>query len=199
MRKSGRTGAGERNPDNHKNQQFNLNKFILILTLCSFSFTILAQQVRKMKITDLDSYIQHADHPLIVNFWATYCVPCMEEMPAFIDITNRHKRESVELLLVSLDMAKSYPDKITRFAREKGLPRYIVWLEETNADYFCPKIDQQWSGAIPATLFVNQKTGYRKFFEQQISAAQLQKIFAEMLEPSKNKEQKSASLDRTAN
>lgn len=173
-------------------------KTIFIIALLGFCSTIMAQEIRKVKATDLESYIKSADHPLIVNFWATYCVPCMEEMPAFVNITNMHKREGVELLLVSLDMPSFFPDKIARFAKEKKLPGGLLWLAETNADYFCPKIDTQWSGAIPATLFINHKTGYRKFFEQQVSSTQLQGILAEMLDPTMGK-QKSTALNRAAN
>ena len=49
------------------------------------------------------------------------------------------------------------------------------WLDETNADYFCPRIDQAWSGAIPATLFINNKINYRKFIEESISEDELEK------------------------
>ena len=51
----------------------------------------------------------------------------------------------------------------------------VLWLDETNADYFCPKVDAKWSGAIPATLFINSKTGYRNFIEEQLSHEELKK------------------------
>ena len=151
-----------------------------------------------MKITELESYIEKADHPLLVNFWATYCVPCMEEMPDLINITEKYKREGVELLMVSLDMPKFYPGKIESFAKEKRLPRGVIWLDESNADYFCPKIDTVWSGAIPATLFINHQTGYRRFLERQISSNELQKIFAEMMSSSKKGNQHSTALNRAS-
>ena len=55
------------------------------------------------------------------------------------------------------------------YVKNRKFDAPMVWLDETNADYFCPKIDAKWSGAIPATLFINNKTGYRNFFEEQIS------------------------------
>jgi thiol-disulfide isomerase/thioredoxin len=175
-----------------------LHKTIIITALLALCIASNAQEIKKVKATDLESYIKKADHPLIVNFWATYCVPCMEEMPTFVNITNMHKREGLELLLVSLDMPSYYPDKIAQFAKEKRLPPGLLWLAETNADYFCPKIDTQWSGAIPATLFINHKTGYHKFLEQQISPVQLQGILSEMLDPTKGR-QNSTTLNRAAN
>jgi hypothetical protein len=80
----------------------------------------------------------------------------------------------VELLLVSLDLPAYYPAKITSFAKDNQFTAPIAWLNETDADYFCPKIDKQWSGAIPATLFINNKIGHRRFFEKQLSAEEVE-------------------------
>src|SRR5258708_7048827 len=77
--------------------------------------------VEEMKITDLESYIAGSDHPIIVNFWATFCVPCMTEMPYFISTVNRYKDQKVELLLVSLDLPDYYPMRITSFAYSHGI------------------------------------------------------------------------------
>ncbi len=73
-----------------------------------------------------------------------------------------------KLLLVSLDLAAFYPNRIEAFAKKNNFNSQIVWLNETNADYFCPKIDKSWSGAIPATFIINSKTGYKKFVEEQM-------------------------------
>jgi hypothetical protein len=62
----------------------------------------------------------------------------------------------------------------------------VVWLNETNADYFCPKIDASWTGGMPSSLFVNNSTGYHKFFEEPLSKEQLEKEIQVMLSPGKN-------------
>jgi hypothetical protein len=87
---------------------------------------------------------------------------------------NRHQKDSVQLLLVSLDLKDDYPT-LKPFTKKRKITAPVVWLNETNADYFCPKVDSKWSGAIPATLFINNKTGYRKFYEEQIKEDQLAK------------------------
>ncbi|HYD91000.1 MAG TPA: hypothetical protein VEA37_05865, partial [Flavobacterium sp.] len=66
------------------------------------------------------------------------------------------------------DMPEMYPVKIKTFANKFKITAPIVFLDETNADIFCPVVDEKWSGAIPATLFINNKTGYRKFFEEEM-------------------------------
>ncbi|MEI2737607.1 MAG: hypothetical protein V9F01_02345 [Chitinophagaceae bacterium] len=66
--------------------------------------------------------------------------------------------------------------------KKRNVTAEVAWLDETNADYFCPKIDAKWSGAIPATLFINNKTGYRNFIEEQISHEKLKKEIMAILE-----------------
>lgn len=134
-----------------------------------------SQQIPKWKITDVEKYMGTKDEVLVINFWATFCKPCVAEIPSFIKITNQYKSQNVKLLLVSLDLPSFYPGKIASFAKKNKFNTSIVWLEETNADYFCPKIDKSWSGSIPATLFLNTKTGYRKFFEEEIDAITFEK------------------------
>jgi len=79
------------------------------------------------------------------------------------------------LILVSLDGKENYPKQLRNFVNKRKFTTEIFWLDETNADYFCPKIDSTWTGAIPATLLVNPKTGQRKFFEQPLTPQKLEK------------------------
>lgn len=140
-------------------------------------------RIEKIKITDLESYIAKTDHPLIVNFWATFCVPCVKEIPYFQTTVNQFSEQKVELLLVSLDLPASYPVRITGFAQKSNFTARIVWLNETDADYFCPKVDSRWTGGIPSSLFINNKTHYRRFFDRQLTEPQVGIEIKKMLEP----------------
>ena len=128
-----------------------------------------SQTIEKWKIEDLEKYIEKSDAPTIVNFWATYCVPCLKEIPYFEETVKKHKNKGIKLLLVSLDFKEAYPDKVTSFVDKRKFTSQVVWLDETNADYFCPKIDSTWSGVMPATLFINNKKSVRSFFEEEMS------------------------------
>ena len=157
-----------------------------VLAFLLFATVTNAQQVTSVKITELEKTIKESKTPLIVNFWATFCVPCLEEIPYLQEITDRYKAKNVSLLLVSLDMKQAYPVKVNETAKRLKLVYPVVWLNETNADYFCPKIDTSWTGGMPASLFVNNATGYHKFFEEPISREKLEEEVLVMVSPSKN-------------
>jgi thiol-disulfide isomerase/thioredoxin len=143
-----------------------LSAFLLIAS-AAFS-----QTIKKVKIEELAEYIKKSDHPLVVNFWATWCAPCVEELEYFTKDIKNFKEQNAELVLVSLDFEEAYPAKIAAFIKKKKYEASFYWLNETNADHFCPQIDPKWTGSIPSTLFINNKTGYRKFFERQLTPQQ---------------------------
>ena len=153
-----------------------MKKIFVSLVLAAFSFVSYCQEIPTWKITDVEKYIAtQKNEVLVINFWATFCKPCIAELPSFIKITDQYKDQHVKLLLVSLDLPAFYPTKIAAFAKKHAFNAPIVWLDETDADYFCPKVDNKWSGSIPATLFINTKTGYRKFFEEGMDEASFEK------------------------
>ena len=153
-------------------------KAILISGFLLAGTLVFSQGVKKVKITALEKTVRESKGPLIINFWATYCIPCIEEIPYFEELSEKY---GVELLLVSLDLESYYPDKITSFVAKHKFKSSILWLNEYDAYYFCPKIDTSWSGAIPASLFLNNKTGYRKFVEEQVSREDLEKVLVALL------------------
>jgi len=158
-----------------------MKNFLLIISLNLSMLYINAQGIKKIKIDDLETYIKKSDHPLIINFWATYCSPCLKEIPYFEKLVAEQKDKNVELLLVSLDLPAYYPMKISSFVKEKNFASAVWWLNETNADFFCPKVDKSWSGGIPSTLFFNNKTHYRKFFERQLTEPQAEENIKALL------------------
>ena len=150
-------------------------KITFLIAALILSCMAMGQEIRRIKITDLEKTIEESKTPLVVNFWATFCKPCLEEIPYFQEVVRTYKKDSVQLLLVSLDLEDYYPTKLKNFALKQKFTSTIAWLDEFNADYFCPRIDSSWSGAIPATLFVNNRLGYRKFYEEQLSKEKFKK------------------------
>ncbi len=158
-------------------------KTFFIIIFLFFVAGINAQEVKAIKITELAKTIKESKTPLIVNFWATFCVPCIQEIPYFQELTQKYKSKDVSLIFVSLDLKKAYPIEVNEMAKKLKLVFPVVWLDETNADYFCPKIDTSWTGGMPSSLFVNNATAYHKFYEEQLSKEKLEREIEAMLKP----------------
>jgi thiol-disulfide isomerase/thioredoxin len=145
--------------------------FIFIITFLFNSAS--AQTIKKVSMKEVVQMIDSSKIPMVINFWASWCKPCVQEIPWFEKAIATFKNKNIQLVLVSLDFKSDYPNTLTQFVKKKGFSSKVLWLNETNADYFCPLIDSSWSGNIPATLMVNHAKKYRQFFDQQIPEARL--------------------------
>lgn len=104
------------------------------------------------------------DTTYVVNFWATWCGPCVKELPYFVALDSLHQNSPFKLVLVSLDFKKDYVRKLQPFVDERKLDKYVVVLEDNRSNFWIDDIDPSWSGAIPATLVYRGKQ--RMFYEQ---------------------------------
>lgn len=158
-----------------------MTRFLLLCLVLAFSTSVNAQTIPVWKLNDLKSAIREAKEPTIINFWATFCKPCIAELPHFQALANKYKDQGVKLIMVSLDLKEAYPQKVTTFARKLKLTSPVVFLDESNADEFCPIVDSSWSGAIPASIFINNKTNHKKFLEEELSKEKLEAEIKAML------------------
>ena len=140
----------------------------MLVAFFFIGFISKSQTVISCNLTELENKISSNDSEmLVINFWATYCKPCVTEIPNLIRVCNNKK--NVKLILVSLDDKSMFPKKLNRFVQKHHFKTNLLWLNETDANYFCPKIDPSWNGTIPATLFIDKKNGKRLFVESEMS------------------------------
>jgi thiol-disulfide isomerase/thioredoxin len=104
------------------------------------------------------------DTTYVVSFWATWCAPCVSEMPYFLALDSMYADQPLQLLLVSLDFKKDYIRKLQPFVEARNLEDRVVVLEDNRAAFWIDDIDPRWSGAIPATLVY--KGEKREFYER---------------------------------
>ncbi|WP_338839880.1 TlpA disulfide reductase family protein [Flavobacterium ginsenosidimutans] len=150
------------------------NKLLKISFLLFLLFSIKGynQNVKLLNINQLNERIKNGkDSTYVVNFWATWCAPCIKELPHFEKLGAEHKSEKVAVLLVSLDFKSKLESNVIPFVKRKNLQNEVFLLNESNPQEFIDRIDPSWSGSIPATLFI--KNDKRKFIESEFTYEQL--------------------------
>ncbi len=137
------------------------------------------QIIDRTWINTLRNSAKENDTLYIINFWATWCKPCVEELPCFENVTATHKNEKVKVLLVSNDMKKELNGRLTKFVSDKNLQSQVLFMNETNPNDWLETVNKDWSGAIPATWFVR---GNKEFFhEGELTCEELEKMIREFL------------------
>ncbi len=107
----------------------------------------------------------------VVNFWATWCAPCVKELPHFESLNKNLNKNGVEVLLVSLDFPHQYDSKLKPFIKKNNIKSEVLVLDDPDMNSWIPKVDKNWSGSIPATIIYNGKD--RKFFERSFTYDEL--------------------------
>lgn len=141
-------------------------------SLIILSFILLASAAQsQVKAVTMDEVLHAVDTssvPVVLSFWATWCPPCVHEL-VYFDKHIKALNGKAKLVLVSMDFKEDFPKGIQDFIRKNNYDAQLLWLKETNADAFCPKISKDWNGAIPVTLMINKKKNYRQFFGHQLT------------------------------
>ena len=118
-----------------------------------------------VQFDELEPYLEKQnDTTYVVNFWATWCPPCVKELPAFEKAVIEYGDKPVQVILVSLDMKDKIEDKVIPFIDENQLRSQLFLLDDPYSAEWIPKVDPHWDGAIPVTLIYNKDK--RMFFNQ---------------------------------
>ncbi|MBK8502511.1 MAG: TlpA family protein disulfide reductase [Saprospiraceae bacterium] len=138
---------------------------IYLLNLLFFISTGTFAQNTNLPVYDFDGfqpYLQkNNDTIYVINFWATWCKPCLEELPFIEQIHNDQFTDPVKVVLVSLDFKNQIDSKLIPFLKQRALKSDVVVLDDPDANSWIDKVDQRWSGAIPATIIYKKE---RKLF-----------------------------------
>ena len=148
-------------------------RIVFIVCLYLITYTVNAQ-VKLLTLDDLDKRIaQGKDTTYVINFWATWCSPCVAELPNFEKLRLGNLKKPVKVLLVSLDFKSKLQKSVIPFVETNNIKAEVFLLNEPDQQNYIERIDKNWSGAIPATLFVKKKV--RRFYEKEFTEQELKK------------------------
>lgn len=146
-------------------------RIILIICFSLITYATSAQ-VKLLTLNELDKRIANGkDTTYVINFWATWCSPCVAELPNFEKLRLANIKKPVKVILVSLDFKSKLQKEVIPFVQRNQINAEVFLLNEPDQQQYIERIDKKWSGAIPATLFVNQKS--RQLYEKEFTEAEL--------------------------
>lgn len=153
----------------------------MLLLICGSP--LFSQNIQTIKMEELVNRYRQAPGVVVINFWSTWCKPCIEEIPGFLKVAEKYKNDSVQLWLVSQDTRSLFESgQLKNWIAKRKWQANWYWLNETDADYYCPLVDVSWSGVIPATVVIHPKKTYYRFVEESMKPEQLEALVKEALQ-----------------
>lgn len=157
--------------------RYHILKTIFIFAICHFASNVKGQEATIVKFDALEKILKSkSDEIQVINFWATWCAPCIKELPLLEKLNSREDLDA-EITLINLDYADKI-DKVNAFMKRKNIQSNVLLLDEIDYNSWIDKVDKTWTGAIPATLIINPKTGQRKFIEKELKEGELETLIA---------------------
>lgn len=146
-------------------------QFFLLILLLSTTKLVEAQEIKTYNFNELEPLFHYQnDTTYVINFWAMWCKPCVEELPYFEAIRKDYADKKIKIILVSLDFGKNLEERLNKFRKLRKVNAEIVVLDDPDADTD-KKVDEKWDGAIPATIIY--KNDKKEVFTRQVSYKEL--------------------------
>jgi thiol-disulfide isomerase/thioredoxin len=142
---------------------------ILFCVALTAPLVMKAQSVRVVNFKEFQALTTKPadnDTTYVINFWATWCKPCVKELPYFEQLGQQYKGQKLKVILVSMDFVKDVKSRVEPFAKQKKLQSELLLLNEPDYNAWIDKVSPDWGGSIPATLVMNANKSYRKFYEK---------------------------------
>ncbi len=136
--------------------------------------TVQSQQVQYQHFDAVERLLTaEADTTYVINLWATWCKPCVEELPYFNAVDSALAGTAVRVILLSLDAQSRWETALLPFLQAHPMRAEVWALYPERPSDWIDRIAPEWSGAIPGTLFLNGKTGKRIFIGSELTQADI--------------------------
>jgi len=123
-------------------------------------------KLKTVDASDINKQVEshQGNKAVLINFWATYCAPCIEEFPMIVDLSKQYKDKDLKVYFVSADWLDR-EDEVINFLKEAGVEGLSFIKEEGNDNNFINAISREWSGALPFTIVYNKNGDLSDYWE----------------------------------
>ena len=148
---------------------------ILSVTLGLSSLT--AQKIEKIGVPELEKILSGPEDVLhVVNFWATWCPPCVTELPYFEKLSKEYEGKGVKFILISLDFPSQVDTRLIPFIKKNKITSDVMVMTDLDYNSWIEKVDAGWQGNIPATLFFNNAGKIKYFHPSEVTEKELRDL-----------------------
>ncbi len=150
--------------------------FITILLLLA-SYMANSQDIEYIKVPDLEKILGNSENTLyVVNFWATWCPPCVKEFPGFQKVSGEYNSTKVKFIMISLDFPSDVKTQLLPFLKEHNVRLKVDLMTDMDYNSWIDKVDSSWQGEIPATLLFNNNKHQRHFHIGELGETELKSL-----------------------
>lgn len=154
-----------------------MKRFLFLITSILLLAFVSDKSVPFTKIDALQARMEKgSDTTYVINFWATWCGPCVKELHFFTELDSAYAGKKVKVILVSNDFRKDVSSKLVQFIKKRKIKTEVLFLDETNDNEWIPKVDKDWQGNIPATLIRNYSKNFRQFIPRETTYSELDSL-----------------------
>jgi len=140
-----------------------------------------AQEIPAVKATDVLARVDAApDTTFVLNFWATWCAPCVKEMPYFEALNKSLYGKPMKVIFISLDFKRDYQTRLPAFIEKRNIQSEVLFLDERDANAWVPLFSETWSGVIPATYVVGRSKQVQDFRSAAFEEGELEQWLQEI-------------------
>lgn len=157
------------------NDSISMGKQVLTLIFTALSIALSAQEIGIIKSDQLLKWKENtSDTVYVLNFWATWCSPCVAELPVFEKLDSVFHAQPVAVVLISNDFKKTLETRVKPFVIDHKLKSKVVLMGESDPNSWINLVSPDWSGALPATLIISKRKNKTLFFEKPLTYAALE-------------------------
>jgi thiol-disulfide isomerase/thioredoxin len=154
--------------------------FLLLLSQQSLLFANADESIKIMSFDEFEPMLyRDTDSVYVINFWATWCAPCVREIPAFEKLNEVYEGKKVKVILVSLDFPNQLESRVGPFVRDMEVKSEVVLLDERNPNRWIPLVSEEWTGAIPATIIYSRD--FRGFYQREFHFEELEELIQSLI------------------